>query len=248
MKIGVIIQARYGSTRLPGKVLLPLKGESVLYHGIKRVQQAKMIDQIIIATSSYIQDDKIEAEVKKLGLTCFRGSESDVLSRYYLAAMENNFDIIVRITSDCPLVDPQVIDKVVQKYLDCQPNISTNTTLDEKYRTYPRGLDVEVFSFKSLEIAHNEAREPYQREHVTPYIYENSEKIAVVQNDVDYSNYRWTLDTKEDYQAIEKIYDYFYRGKHNFFLENIVELMRKHPEIVALNANIEQKKLKYNES
>jgi len=243
MKIGVIIQARFGSKRLPGKVLLTLRNQSILHHSVERIKQAKHIDEVIIATSSLKKDDKIVDETKKIGIPFFRGSEHDVLSRYYYTAKKHALDNVVRVTSDCPLIDPYVIDKAIQEYLEFQPTISTNATSDVNNRTYPRGLDVEVFSFSVLEEAFSNAIEPYQREHVTPYIYENAKKIHLVKNEEDYSKYRWTLDTKEDFEAIQKIYDILYHGAHDFYLNDIVKLMKDHPEIVKINARIKQKKL-----
>lgn len=241
MKVGVIVQARYASTRLPGKVLLPLKGHSVLYHDIQRIRQAKRIDEIIVATSTNERDGAIVNEAKSIGVKCFRGSELDVLSRYYLAAKENGLDIIVRITSDCPLIDPHVVDKVIDEFFDNNCDISTNASPDLANRTYPRGFDTEVFSFEKLSEANREASKDYQREHVTPYIYENSIRVNYVKNDIDYSRYRLTLDTSEDYNLICKVYDCLYKGIHDFYLQEIVELLTSKPELIRINQHIEQK-------
>ena len=172
MKIGAIIQARMGSTRLPEKVMKNLQGKTVLEHVIERVKQSKLIDEIIIATTTHERDAVIEAEALRCGVKSFRGSEDDVLSRYYYAAKENNIDVVVRITSDCPLIDPEIIDNIVIFYENNNYDIVTNAGSDVANRTYPRGLDVEIFSFDILENAYNNASEKYQREHVTPYIYE----------------------------------------------------------------------------
>ena len=177
MKIGAIIQARMGSTRLPGKVMMTLKNKTVLEHVIERVRQSNWIDEIIIATTTDKKDNDIEKEALKCGVKVFRGSEDDVLSRYYYAAKEYGLDIIVRITSDCPLIDSKVLDEVIQFYVDKNYDVVSNAGADLSKRTYPRGLDTEVFSFKVLENAFTNAKEPYQREHVTPYIYEKSDKI-----------------------------------------------------------------------
>lgn len=243
MKIGAIIQARYGSTRLPGKVLLPLGGRSVLYHDIERVKQAERIEKIIIATSTHKQDDKIVKEAKSLGATYFRGSEQDVLARYYHAAKENKLDTIVRITSDCPLIDPFVVEQGISLFLEHETTIVTNATTDVSKRTFPRGLDVEVFSFDTLEWAFQKAVKAYQREHVTPFIYESVKQVTHLFNDVDYSNYRWTLDTREDYELITQIYDHLYKGYHNFYLSDIINLMEKYPELKLVNAHVEQKRI-----
>lgn len=244
MKIGAIIQARMGSTRLAGKVMKEIKGKTVLQHVIERVQQSKLVDEIVIATTLHERDNAIEKEALKCGVKVFRGSEDDVLSRYYYAAKENGIDIVIRITSDCPLIDPFVIDEIINSYLNGNHEIATNAGADLSQRTYPRGLDTEVFSFKDLESAFNNAKETYQREHVTPYIYENSKNALFYKNKVNYSKYRWTLDTEEDFELIYNIYDRLYTGTHNFYLKEIIELFNQEPELYQINEHIEQKKLK----
>ncbi|MBS4537824.1 glycosyltransferase family protein [Clostridium sp. D2Q-11] len=244
-KVIAIIQARMGSSRLPGKVLLDICGKSVLEHDILRIKQSKEIDQIIIATTESPNDDDIVKEVNRLGIKVFRGSEEDVLSRYYHAAKENNGDIIVRITSDCPLIDPKIVDEIIKFYKDNDYDIVTNGGADLSKRTYPRGLDTEVFTFKCLEEAYNNAQEKYQREHVTPYIYENDKyKKYFYMNDINYSKYRWTLDTEEDFELIKEIYKYLYNDRHDFYLEDIVRLMKENKELININKDIEQKKIK----
>lgn len=243
MKIGAIIQARMGSTRLSGKVMKDLEGKTVLEHVINRVRQSKMIDEIIIATTIHERDVVIEEEALKCGVKFFRGSEDDVLSRYYYAAKENNLDVVIRITSDCPLIDSKVLDEVIQFYVDNNYDIVSNAGSDLSKRTYPRGLDTEVFSFKVLEKSFAEAKETYQREHVTPYIYENSSSVYYYKNDIDYSKHRWTLDTEEDFKLISEVYRQLYHGKNEFYLSDIVELFDKVPELYEINAHIEQKKL-----
>lgn len=243
MKIGAIIQARMGSTRLPEKVMKNLEGKTVLEHVIERVRQAKLIEEIIIATTIQDRDSVIEAEALRCGVKAFRGSEEDVLSRYYYAAKENNLDVIVRITSDCPLIDWQIIDKVVSKFMDSDYDIVTNAGLDTKLRTFPRGLDLEVFSFNALSSAFDNATEKYQREHVSPYIYETSKKVYVFKNSIDFSKHRWTLDTEEDWDLITQIYKRLYTGVHNFGINEIIEVIQKEPELFEINKNIDQKKV-----
>lgn len=243
MKIGAIIQARMGSTRLSGKVMKDLEGKTVLEHVIDRVKQSKMIDEIIIATTIHERDLVIEEEALRCGVKAFRGSEDDVLSRYYYAAKENDLDVVVRITSDCPLIDPKVLDEVIQCYVNNDYDIVSNAGSDLSKRTYPRGLDTEVFSFKVLENAFSNAKETYQREHVTPYIYENSTWVYYYKNDIDYSKHRWTLDTDEDLNLISEIYKHLYHGEHDFYLSDIVKLFEERPELFNINAHIEQKKL-----
>ena len=195
MNIVCIVQARVGSTRLPEKVLKKICGKTVLELDINRLRKIKNINEIIIATTTLERDNKIVEECKKINVKFFRGSEENVLERYYYAAKENNADIVVRITSDCPLIDSKISEEIIQFYLD---NIERydyiSNTID---RTYPRGLDTEVFSFKSLEKSIKEATLDRDKEHVTPYIWDNPKKLRVGQykNKIDYSTLRWTLDT-----------------------------------------------------
>jgi len=244
MKIGAIIQARMGSTRLPEKVMKKIAGKTVLEHVIERVKQSDLINEIIIATTTHERDDAIEAEALRCGVKVFRGSEEDVLSRYYLAAKKNNLDIIVRITSDCPLIDPIVLDEIVGYYLKHDYDIVSNAGPDICNRTYPRGLDTEVFSFEVLENAFNNATEKYQREHVTPYIYENSTNIFYYKNNIDYSKYRWTLDTDEDFKLISEIYKHMFNGKHDFYMNDIIKLFEQNPQLYEINAHVKQKEIK----
>jgi spore coat polysaccharide biosynthesis protein SpsF len=244
-KVGCIIQARMGSTRLPGKVMKELQGKSVLYHVIQRVKQSKLIDEIIIATTNHKRDEVIVDEAKANDVNFFRGSEEDVLSRYYYSAVEFGLDAIVRITSDCPLVDPFVIDEVVNFYLNNNYVLVTNGGVGENDRTYPRGLDTAIFSFDVLKDAHENATQKYQREHVTPYIYENfPDEIYRYKNERDLSEYRLTLDTPEDYELIKKIYEKLYEGKHDFYLDDIIDFLEKNPGLKTINENIKQKKVK----
>jgi len=243
-KIAAIIQARMGSTRLPGKVMKDLKGKPVLWHDIQRIKQSKMIDEIIIATTTEEQDQIIYEKALEWGVKAFRGSEEDVLKRYYDAAAENDVDTVVRITSDCPLIDPQIIDEIIKYYNYHNYTLVTNAGSDLENRTYPRGLDTEVFSFDVLKKAFNNAEEKYQREHVTPFIYENYDDIYYYKIDKDLSNYRLTLDTKEDYELINAIYDKLYNGEHDFYLNEIIKLLDDNKKLLKLNEKIKQKKLK----
>ncbi|MBD1221297.1 cytidylyltransferase domain-containing protein [Virgibacillus halodenitrificans] len=242
MKVGAIIQARMGSTRLPGKVMKEIKGKTVLSHVIERVKQSKLIDDIVIATTVLDRDKAIEDEALKNGVKIYRGSEDDVLARYFLAAKESNVDVIVRITSDCPLIDPHIIDEIINFYINGSYDLVTNAGADA-YRTFPRGLDTEVFSYEALETAFTNGSEMYHREHVTPYIYEHSNKIHYFKNDVDYSKYRWTLDTKEDFELIQEVYNRLYKGKHDFYLVDIIECFEQEPKLFRINSHIEQKKM-----
>lgn len=245
MKTGAVVRTRMGSTRLPGKVMMNLCGKPVIDHVIDRLKQSKLLDDIIIATTTSEKDKVIVEQAKKNGVKWFCGSEEDVLSRYYYAAKENNLDTVVRITSDCPLIDPVLLDKVVEFYFSGNYTLVTNAGNDLTQRTYPRGLDVEVFSFKVLEDAFNNADKSYQREHVTPYMYETyGQSVYYYKNNTDYSNLRWTLDTIEDFELIAIIYDKLY-DKYNgkFGFEEVLEFIKSNPELCKINAHVEQKKV-----
>ncbi|MGK0469240.1 cytidylyltransferase domain-containing protein [Clostridium sp.] len=245
MKTVCIVQARVGSKRLPGKVLKEICGKTVLEHDIDRLKATQNINEIVIATTNLEQDNDIVEVVKKSGIAYFRGSEQDVLSRYYYAAKENDADVIIRVTSDCPVIDPLIIDKMIIQFLDMNKESNIDYLSNTIDKTFPRGLDVEVFKFEVLERCFFESKEDYEREHVTPYIYLNLDKFNVVQykNDVDYSKYRWTLDTEEDFEVIKQIYNNLYQENSMFYFEDILRFILKNPEIAKINENIEQKKL-----
>lgn len=241
MRIAAIIQARMGSTRLPGKVLKPLMDGTVLSHVIHRLQASELINEIVIATTTSQIDDAIQEETSRVGVRCYRGSEHDVLSRYYEAASEIDANIIVRVTSDCPMIDPFLVDEVIRLLIDQRADYASNVL----ERTLPRGLDAEVFTMKALTIAYEKAEHPEQREHVTPYLHQHPEIFKIVghKHEVDYSQYRWTLDTPEDWQLISEIYELLYEPMKLFLWLDIMELMEQHPELAQINAHIEQKKL-----
>lgn len=243
MKVICIVQARVGSTRLPGKVLKKICGKTVLQHDIERLCRVKNIDDLIIATTELKADDQIVEQCLKLDVKYFRGSEKDVLSRYYLAAKKNQADVVVRVTSDCPLIDPDTVEKIIDCYLMNQEVYDyVSNTID---RTFPRGLDAEVFSFASLEKSFISATKEYEREHVTPYIYQHPDEFKTFQykNEIDYSDYRWTLDTEEDFQVIKKIYEALYEGNQKFGFADILDFVKKNQYINDINKDIRQKKL-----
>jgi len=240
-RVVAIIQARLGSTRLPAKIMKDLFGKSVLAHVIERIKQIKSIDDIIIATTTLGRDDIVENEAESRGAKVFRGSEEDVLSRYFHAAQKYHVNTVVRITSDCPLIDPFISDKMINYFHENEYDLVTNAGSDLTQRTYPRGLDTEVFSIEVLEEAFNKATEGYQREHVTPYIYEKSKKIYYYKNSCDYSRFRWTLDTEEDFALIYEIYKHLYRGKHDFYFEDVIKLFDQYPDLIKINENVKQK-------
>lgn len=241
MSKDVIIQARMGSTRLPGKVLKKIKGKPVLWHVVKRVEQSKLIDNVIIATTTSENDDKIVEFCQAYNIKYYRGSEENVLKRYYETAKYFNTDIILRITSDCPLIDPQIIDELLRFYIKNDYDLVTNAGSDLSQRTYPRGFDTEIFSYQLISTIFKKANEKYQLEHVTPYIYENNYKIFYYKNTKDYSKYRLTLDTKQDYELISNIYEALYNGKHDFYLEAITHFLKQNESLIEINKNNVQK-------
>ncbi|MFA7289250.1 MAG: glycosyltransferase family protein [Melioribacteraceae bacterium] len=238
----VIVQARLGSTRLPSKVLKVLSGKPVLYHVIERIKQAKLVDDIVIATTDLDNDEPLVEYLRENKINYYRGSSDDVLSRYYETAVKYKADIIIRITSDCPLIDPEVIDSIIKSYLENNKYDYVSNTI---MRTFPRGLDVELFTFAALKKSFNEAEQKSEREHVTPYIYNNREIFNVYSfvSKTNLSFLRWTLDTPEDYQLIKEIYDSLYKEGEIFTTEEVLTLFRNRPELIEINKHIEQKKL-----
>lgn len=244
MKIGAIIQARMGSSRLPGKVMTKIMNKTVLEHVVRRVKQSKLINEIIVATTTLDQDKIIEQEAIRINANVFLGSEENVLSRYYYAAKMFDLNIIVRITSDCPIIDPIILDDLIKTYLSNDYDIVSNAGPNQIDRTFPRGLDAEVFSFEVLEETFLNASQKYHIEHVTPYIYENKSKVFYYKNEIDYSKYRLTLDTKEDYILIKRIYENLYKESKFFYLNEIIELLKSDESLFLINSHIEQKKIK----
>lgn len=240
MRVVAIIQARMGSTRLPGKVLIDLAGEPMLMRVMKRAKQAQSLDEVVVATTRRRADDAIEQLCTESGWLCYRGSEEDVLDRYYRAAQEFRAEAVVRITSDCPLIDPELVNLVVKGFCDGQPRVDYACNVLPK-RTFPRGLDVEVMRFDVLERAWLEDINPVWREHVTPYIQRHPElfKIHGVMNDVDYSWMRWTVDTAEDLALVRRIYEHF--GHDRFSWREVVVLLEGHPEWLEINRHVQQK-------
>lgn len=239
MHIVGIVQARMGSTRLPGKVLRNIVGSTMLAHVLQCVKQAALIDEVLVATTVESADEAIVVECKHLGVPVFRGDEQDVLDRYYRAAQICQAEVIVRITSDCPLIDPETIDHVTREFLTSRCLDYASNTLSP--RTFPRGLDVEVILFDALERAWREDDNPAWREHVTPYIYRHPEKFKLhaVANDVDYSHMRWTVDTAEDLDFVRRIYDHF--GHARFSWHEVLTVLEQHPEWMELNRHVQQK-------
>lgn len=246
MNIVCIIQARTTSSRLPNKVLLSLpygSNKTVLEQVIERVKKSKLINKIVVATTMNKTDDQIEKLCQNFNIVCSRGSENNVLSRYYQAARENNAELVVRITSDCPCIDAEIIDGLIEKHLKEKNDYTSNSLI----RSYPHGLDCEVFSFRLLEEAFNNATEKFEKEHVTPYIYKTNKakfKIGylVLKDSKEYEKIRITLDTKEDYTLLCSVYDYLYKENRSFKCSDIIKLFERKPWLYNINSSIEQKK------
>ena len=240
-KIVAIIQARCGSTRLPSKVLKALAGQPMLAHVVNRAKLAETINDVIIATTRQTADDDIVQLCRNRGWSYFRGSEEDVLDRYYQAALKYQALVIIRITADCPLIDPRVINSGVKAYLNSGADY---TSINNEFG-FPRGLDTEVFNFGVLEKTHWEARKDYEREHVTPYIYGHPDifKIQYIKatGKLKRPDLRLTVDTEEDFKLMEEIYRHLYRDNRIFYTEEVIDLLDSHPELPAINAHVKQK-------
>lgn len=237
MKIICIIQARISSSRLPAKILLPGYNKPLLFHLIDRINKCKKINKVVVATSINPLDDLLYELCLSKDINVFRGSLNDLLARYYICAKKFNADHIVRVTSDCPLIDPMIIDEVVKEYLKVK-NLDYMSNIHPP--SYPDGFDVEVFSFKALRKAHLSAKKNFEREHVTPYIWDNLNKFKIqnysnLKNNNLYENYRLTLDYKEDFFVIWKIFQKLYPKKRNFNLKDIITYLKRNPKIVKNN-------------
>lgn len=235
--IAVIIQARMGSSRLPGKVLEDLGGAPLLQYVIERASMARRPDVVVVATTQNQTDDRIGAFCLELGTIVFRGSEHDVLDRYYRAAEAIDANVIVRVTADCPFIDPDVLDRVVDAYLEGAYDYSSNAI----QRTYPDGLDVEVLSFEALDHAWREAKLTSEREHVTPFIWKNPDlfRICHVTLDRDLSSLRWTVDEPLDLEFVRQVYDRLGNLAGTFRMKDVLELLNEEPELQHINAGIE---------
>ncbi|OGE91172.1 MAG: hypothetical protein A3J05_00125 [Candidatus Doudnabacteria bacterium RIFCSPLOWO2_02_FULL_48_13] len=239
----VIIQARLGSTRLPKKVLLPFgKGHTVLSFMLDRVKQATLIDNVLVATTTNPDDQSLVNYLLSIGQKYYAGSETDVLDRYYQAAASMSLgddDVVVRLTGDCPFSDPRLLDQVIKTYLDNDYDFVSNSL--EPY-SFPDGLDIEVFSFKNLKRAWQEAKLPSHREHVTFYFWQNPEmfKVYYCQNERKLTQYRLTLDYPQDYKLLSKIRDHFGDKARTVRWQEIVEFLEANPDIAQINSENKQ--------
>ncbi|SEH88198.1 spore coat polysaccharide biosynthesis protein SpsF [Halobacillus karajensis] len=241
MKVIAIVQARMGSTRLPGKVLKQVNGKPLLEYQIERMKRSKRIDQLVISTSKRSLDDPIIDLCRDLDVDTFRGSERDVLGRFYETCAYYKADAVVRLTADCPLIDPAVIDKVIQYFLNHYPRYMyvSNT----RKRSYPRGMDTEVFTYEVLKDAYMNANSPHDLEHVTPFIVNRigALGIAQVSHHSDESHHRWTVDTPEDFQFVSKVLKHLYPKSPAFTFEDTLKILERNPDWLEINRQVKQK-------
>lgn len=239
MTVNAIIQARCGSTRFPSKVFADIDGKPLLWHVVNRLKYAKMIDDIIIATTVNPKDDKIEEWCKAESVKCFRGSEEDVLNRYYSAAVAFPSDVVVRVTADDPFKEPRVIDRVIRKLIDEKLDLVTNNFPP----SFPEGLDCEAFTFIVLELMEKTTQDSFEREHVTQYVYHNPDKFKIgnVVSETQLSSYRWTIDNAEDYEMVKAVYANREKNSKGILLmDEILDILRKNPDISIINSQVKR--------
>ena len=232
MKLGIIIQARMGSDRLPGKTLNKIDSHNtILDYVINQIKYSKYSENIIVATTQNTEDDKIIEKLQDSSVETFRGSSQDVLDRYYQCAKYFSLDHIVRITADNPLIDPEILDMVIRKYLDEKPDYASNALV----RTFPYGTEIEIFNFKTLEKIWNDAERTSEREHVTVYVKHNPKKFKIldISNDQNISHLRWTVDRENDLRLIRLIVEKI--DNRPILLHHILELFEKEPELEKIN-------------
>lgn len=238
-EIVAIVQARMGSERLPGKVMMTLQGRPMIEWVIARLRRCRYVRSVILAIPEGAADDDLAEWARRADVWCWRGSERNVLARYYHAAREFGARQIVRITGDCPCIDPEVVDLVALAHLSRQPEADyTSNTLE---RTYPRGLDAEAFSFAALEAAYRWAYTKAQIEHVTPYLYERPAQFTLtnVRNGLDFSHIRLTVDERRDFEMVSKVYEHF--GGGDFWWREAVQYLHLRPEVMGINQDVKQK-------
>lgn len=234
MKTVAIVQARMGSTRFPNKVMRPICGTPMIGLLLERLSGAKRVDQIVLATSEDPRNEPLVRYVRDLGYTVYQGSENDVLDRYYLAAKAAKADTIVRVTGDCPLIDPALVDAVVARLVESGVDYAANTSPP----TYPDGLDAEAFAYRALETAWNEAGLPEEREHVTPFIRASGKFTRLnCANDTDHSDERWTVDEPEDFEVVRRVFEHFHPRRDFGWLE-VLALRKEHPEWFMKNRHL----------
>lgn len=240
MKTVCISQARMGSIRLPGKVLRPVHGQPMLFYHLRRLQLAREVDTVAVATTHLMEDDAIELFAASQGVPCHRGPVEDVLTRFFECAARHAPDIVVRVTADCPMIDPTLVDYAVRSLKEAPPEIQyMNLSLSH----FPRGLDVEVMRFTALAQAFDEAQDPYEREHVTPFLYRHPERFGWRQLETDRpaAQFRLCVDEQSDLDLIGELLDRLPEGELDFSWREIVRLMEEDPSLAGINAGVAQK-------
>lgn len=232
-----ILQARFSSSRLPGKVLKPMLDKPMLLHQIERIQRSKMIDQLVVATSTDASDDGIEQMCLAHNIAVFRGDLDNVLDRFYQCVKLYNPSHIVRLTGDCPLTDWQIIDQTIEHHLEGDYDYTNNCVKP----AFPDGLDVEIITHSTLKNAWNNATLPSEKEHVTYYINQRKDKFKIggFHHTKDLLHLRWTVDEPEDFVFVEKIYQYLYDNNPFFLMGDILKLLNEHPELLEVNSHFE---------
>jgi spore coat polysaccharide biosynthesis protein SpsF len=266
-RVVAIIQGRMSSSRLPGKILADIAGQPMLQRVFVRTSRSAAVTETIFATTTDPADDPVAEYCEFAGIPCTRGSQFDVLDRYYQTAKQTKADVVVRITADCPVIDPGLIDDVVNTVIGDQSSVissefdfAANRLPPPWERTYPIGLDTEVCTFAALERAWKEATEPHHREHVMPYFYEGVElitdnrllhtgisprgfRIALLHHTTDFGDYRWTVDTPEDLEFMRQVYARF-DGRDDFTWKEVLDLVHDNPDLMKINAGVQHKTLK----
>jgi spore coat polysaccharide biosynthesis protein SpsF len=233
-----IVQARTSSSRLPGKILKPILGTPMLEHQIRRLRRSRGMDKLIVATSSDPSDDPLAALARNIGIDCFRGSLDDVLDRFFQAARTYSPEHVVRLTGDCPLADPAIVDAAIRLHLETGADYTTNAV----QASWPDGLDVEVCRFASLEEAWREARLPSQREHVTPFINQQPQRYRIthMKADLDLSHLRWTVDEPADLVFVNTVYERLYPVNPEFTTADILSLLEREPALADMNSQFQR--------
>lgn len=260
LRVVAIIQGRMGSSRLPGKILADIAGQPMLTRVFTRTSRAKTLDEVIFATTTDASDDPVAEYCDFSGIPFTRGSVFDVLDRYYQTALQAKADVVVRITADCPVIDPDLVDDVAKAVTSDQFDFAANRLPPPFQRTYPIGLDVEACPFDLLEKAWKKSTETFHREHVMPYFYEGVEltrqsrtletgtsprgfNIAILNHSTDFSDYRWTVDTPEDLEFMRQVYSHF-DGRDDFTWKEVLDLVHDEPKLMEINADVQHKTLK----
>ncbi len=240
-----IVQARMDSSRFPGKSLVKIGNWSLIELVLKRLNYSTRIDEIILATTTNQKDDILASHVEKLGFQVFRGSEQDVLSRFYNALYKLNPTIVVRITGDCPLISPKLTDMAIQRFSETKADYLSLSIGEKKKLAYSRGFDVEVTSFKALSEAYNKAEKKYEREHVMPFLYTNKEIYSVIYLEPEIGesrpSYRLCVDTEKDLELLNAIYRIFKENLINISYKEIIKFLDDNPQIAEINKDVVQK-------